>query len=74
MYIGTNSAMHAKNSIGYQGWTPETTTGNAIAIAAEGNGTQLFLRNDSAVFATNSVGGTWTQETDPGTASAIDAG
>jgi hypothetical protein len=41
---------------------------------AEGNGTQLFLRNDSAVFATNSIGGTWTQETDPGTASAIAAG
>ena len=74
MYIGTISAMHAKNSIGYQGWTPETTTGNAIAIAAEGNGTQLFLRNDFAIFATRSIGSPWTQETDPATASAIAAG
>jgi hypothetical protein len=41
---------------------------------ADGNGTQLFLRNDSAVFATNFVGGAWTQETDPGSASSIAAG
>lgn len=32
---------------------------------------QLFNRGDSAVFAANAVGGSWTQETTPGNATAI---
>jgi CHAP domain len=35
---------------------------------------QMFIRGDSSVFATNTFGGSWTQETDPGNAVAIAAG
>ncbi len=68
-----DSAVYAKTGVSYGGWSQEAVGGNATQVAA-GGGVQMFLRNDSAVFAryTNGTGdGVWVQETDPGTASAI---
>jgi hypothetical protein len=70
MLIAADSSVWAKTGIGYGGWVQETTPGNATAIAV-GGGTQLFLRSDGAVFATDYIGDNWVEETDPGTATTI---
>lgn len=70
MLIAADSSVWAKRGISYGGWIQETTPGNATAIAVGGD-TQMFLRSDGAVFATNYIGDNWVEETAPGTATAV---
>ncbi len=51
----------------------EEMTGNAWAIAAGGD-TELFARGDNALFATDSIGSSWAQETTSGNVTAITIG
>lgn len=65
--------MWAKNTVGTDGWTQETPSGQRRI--ADGGGVQMLLDRAGQVWAKNTVvNGGWTRETPPGETAIADGG
>lgn len=78
--IGTDNAIYSQQGVTPSNWFQEVGPGNAssmsLASSSTTGNTMMFIRGDGAVFAktVSGQGGSWVQETNPSSATAVAAG